>query len=71
MMNVNKIKNILSGLLGKRVKLIYFGSRNKKEVYCGYIYKLYRNVFVIKNELNDTKCFSYVDILTKSLKIIY
>lgn len=71
MMMVESIRKKLFCLLNKKIKIIYCGSRNKKEVYYGYVFKLYLNVFVIKNDYNETKCFSYVDVLTKTVKIIY
>ena len=61
MMTISKIKNLLSSLIGKRVKVIYYG----------YIYKLYQNVFLIKDDECCAKSFSYVDVLTKTVKIIY
>ncbi len=71
MMTIDKIRKILFNLLGKQVKIIYCGGRNKKEIYNGYIFKLYRSVFIIKTTFGDTKCFSYADVLTKTVKIIY
>ncbi len=71
MMTISKIKKLLSGLIGKKVKVIYYGSRNRKEVYYGCIYKLYQNVFLIRNDECCAKSFSYVDVLTKTVKIIY
>jgi len=68
-MTIDKIKICLSKLLGLRVVVIYYGSRNRIERYDGCILKLYQNVFTIKLHNGDIKCFSYIDVLTKTIKI--
>ena len=70
MMTVSKIKAYLHFNIGKKIKIIYYGSRNKREIYEGFILKLYQNVFVVKLLSGDIKCFSYIDVLTKTVKII-
>ncbi len=70
MITVKKIKMNLSNLFGKKVKVIYYGTRNRNEIYYGYIFKLYNNIFIIKLNNGDIKSFNYVDILTKSVKIL-
>ena len=68
-MNINTIKKYLNTKVGSNILVIYYGSRNKKEIYRGILLKLYRNVFVIKLYNNDVKSFSYKDILTKTIQI--
>ncbi len=68
-MNVKMIRRYLSGHLGSRALLIYFGSRNRKEKYEGIILKTYYNVFTVKLITGEIKSFTYIDILTKTLKI--
>ncbi len=69
MMTIEKIKSILSKRIGLRVVIIYYGSRNRVERYDGYIFRLYRNVFTVKLLNGEVKCFSYADVLTKTIKI--
>jgi len=69
MMTIEKIKIKLSKMLGLRVVIIYYGSRNRIERYDGYILRLYRNVFTVRLINGEVKCFSYIDVLTKTIKI--
>ena len=68
-MSVNIIKNYLKTKVGSNVIVIYYGSRNKKEKYKGIIYGIYNNIFTIKLSNGDIKCFSYIDILTKTIQM--
>ena len=68
-MNIKNIKKYLRTKIGSNIVVIYYGSRNRKERYDGYIWRLYRNVFTIKLKNNEMKCFSYNDILTKTIKL--
>lgn len=55
--------------LGCKIVVVYYGSRNRKERYEGYLFMVYPNVFVIKLLSNEIKSFTYVDILTKNIQI--
>ena len=68
-MNIKIIRNYLFSKVGSRVTIVYYGSRNRKERYEGIIYKVYRNIFTLKLAGGDVKCFSYKDILTKTIQI--
>ena len=68
-MNVKIIKNYLNTKVGSNIIVMYCGSRNKKEIYRGVLYKIYKNIFVIKLFNNNLKSFSYTDILTKTIQI--
>ena len=68
-MNVKNIKNYLKYKVGSNVIIVYCGSRNKKEKYYGVVYKIYDNIFTIKQTNGDVKSFSYIDILTKTIQI--
>ena len=68
-MNVKNIKNYLKYKVGSNIIIVYYGSRNRKEKYCGVIYKIYNNIFTIKQCNGEIKSFSYVDILTKAIQI--
>ena len=68
-MNIVKIKNYLKTKIGCSIVIIYYGSRNKKEIYRGVVYKIYDNIFAIKTSDDVIKSFSYNDILTKTVQI--
>lgn len=65
---LRKIKNDLQSYQGKRVRIVVDIGRNKSEDYTGFIDKLYDNVWTIKTE-SGIKCFSYKDVLIKTIKI--
>ena len=68
-MNIIMIKNYLRGKVGSNIMIIYYGSRNRKEIYKGILCKLYRNIFIIRLCNGDVKSFSYSDILTKTIRV--
>ena len=68
-MYIVSIKRYLATKIGSRIVVIYYGSRNHKEKYIGILCKLYNNVFTIKLCDGNVKCFTYSDILTKTIQI--
>ena len=58
-MNIQKIKNNIDKRLGDNVKVIYNGSRNKKEEYYGTLTETYDYIFIVKINNDDKKSFSY------------
>ena len=56
---------------GDNVKIIYNGSRNKKEEYKGKISEAYNYIFMVKTNNDENKSFSYSDILTKTVEIYF
>ena len=68
---IKKIKNEIANNLGNKVKIIYNGSRNKKEEYYGIIKEFYNNIFIIKLDTDEIKCFSYSDVLTNTIEIFF
>ena len=68
-MNIISIKNYLSTKIGSRVIVVYYGSRNRKEIYKGILCKLYGNIFTIRLANGDIKSFSYCDIVTRTVKV--
>ena len=68
-MHIKNIKNYLKYKVGSNIIIVYYGSRNKKEKYHGVIYKIYDNIFTIKQTNGEVKSFSYIDILTKTIQI--
>ena len=71
-MTVNQIKDDLNKHLGKDVYLKYNLGRNKYEEYEVKIKKLYNHIFLVElKDNNIIKSFSYTDVITKTIKIIY
>ena len=70
-MTIEKIKNDIDNNLVESVKVIYNCRRNKKEEYFGVITETYNYIFVIKTDLEETKSFSYRDILTNTLEVFF
>ena len=68
-MNIISIKNYLSTKIGSRIVVVYYGSRNRKEIYKGVLCKLYGNIFTIILVNGDVKSFSYCDIVTRTVKV--
>ncbi len=68
-MNIKNIKRYLLQKVGSKITVIYCGSRNRKERYNGYLFRLYPNVFIIKLFSGEVKSFNYIDILTKNIQI--
>ena len=68
-MNIKTIRNYLRTKIGSSIVIIYYGSRNRKEIYRGVLCKLYGNIFTIRLYNGDIKSFSYIDILTKTIQI--
>ena len=68
-MNIRTIKKYLMTSIGSNIVVLYYGSRNRKEIYRGMLLKVYSNVFTIKLSNGDIKSFSYIDILTKTIQI--
>ncbi len=67
-MNLDKSKQEVKDLLGKRVIITYSIGRNKEELIEGTIDKLYKSVFTVKTT-HYTRSFSYQDVLTKDIII--
>lgn len=68
-MTIEKIKNNIDSKLGDNVKIIYNGSRNKKEEYSGIISETYNYIFIIKTDSDEVKSFSYRDVLTNTIEL--
>lgn len=70
-MTIEKIKSTINEKIGDGVKIISNGSRNKKEKYQGVITEVYNNIFIVKLDSDETKSFSYSDVLTNSIEIFF
>ena len=69
-MNIDKAKSIIMSNYRIHHKFIYRGSRNQNEEISGFIEKIYPVVFLIRMDNQDTRCFSYYDVITGNLKIV-
>lgn len=67
-MNIEKVKVKIEDLTGKKVSAKVNIGRNKFEIFEGIIISTYPFLFTIKVN-NETKSFSYADILTKNIII--
>ena len=69
-MTISSVKKDLLEHLGDLVKIKYDLGRNKYEEYEAIIKELYDYVFLVESSLG-TKSFSYIDVITKAIKIDY
>ena len=65
---IDKIKDNIVSLKGKKIKFRYNGSRNQIEEFEGIITNCYNFVFII-DVGNINKSFSYSDVLIGNLDI--
>lgn len=70
-MMIDKIKDNIDSRIGDNVKVVYYGSRNRKEEYSGVIAETYNYIFIVKRDGNEVKSFCYSDILTKTIKLFF
>ena len=68
---INKIKNDIKCNLGKNVRILYNGSRNKRDEYVGTIKEIYSNIFIVKLDTDEIKSFNYCDVLTNTVEIFF
>ena len=69
-MTISKVKRELLEHLGDVVSIKYSLGRNKYEEYEAIIKELYDYVFLVECD-NAIKSFSYIDVITKVIKIDY
>ena len=69
-MTIYEIKKDLGDYLGKEVSIKYNLGRNKYEEYDAIIKELYDYIFLLENDYG-TKSFSYIDVITKTIRIDY
>ena len=69
-MTISKVKKELLEHLGDVVSIKYSLGRNKYEEYEAIIKELYDYVFLVECD-KVVKSFSYIDIITKVIKIDY
>lgn len=69
-MTISSVKKDLLDHLGDIVKIKYSLGRNKYEEYEAKVKELYDYVFLLDTKFG-TKSFSYIDVITKTIKIDY
>lgn len=69
-MTVSSVKKDLLEHLGDNVSIKYSLGRNKYEEYDAKIKELYDYIFLVDTKLG-VKSFSYIDVVTKVIKIDY
>ncbi len=69
-MTISSVKKDLLEHLGDIVSIRYSLGRNKYEEYEAKIKELYDYVFLVDTDLG-TKSFTYIDIITKVIRIDY
>ena len=70
-MTIEKIKNNIDNRIGDNVKVIYNGSRNRREEYKGVIAETYNFIFIVKMDTDEVKSFSYRDVLTNQVEVFF
>ena len=65
---INKVRNDITKLVGKKLQFRYNGSRNQIEEFEGIITSCYNYVFIIDSD-NIKKSFSYSDVLIGVLDV--
>ncbi len=68
-MNLDKIKNSVSNLIGNKLKIKVNIGRNKYEYYEGSINNIYSNLFTV-NTNKGIKTWTYSDVATKVVTLI-
>ena len=69
-MTISKVKRELLEHLGEVVSIKYNLGRNKYEEYKAIVKELYDFVFLVECD-NVIKSFSYIDVITKTIRIDY
>ena len=69
-MTISSVKKDLLEHIGDVVKVKYNLGRNKYEEYEAKIKELYDYVFLLDTE-NGTRSFTYIDVVTKVIRIDY
>ena len=69
-MTISKVKRELLEHLGEVVSIKYNLGRNKYEEYEAVVKELYDYIFLVECD-NIVKSFSYIDVITKVIRIDY
>lgn len=69
-MTISSVKKEMLEHIGDTIKVRYSLGRNKYEEYEAIIKELYDYVFLVDTE-NGTRSFTYIDVITKAIRIDY
>ena len=69
-MTISSVKKEMLEHLGDQVSIKYSLGRNKYEEYDAKIKELYDYIFLVDTDLG-VKSFSYIDVITKAIRIDY
>ena len=69
-MTISSVKKDLLEHIGDTISIKYSLGRNKYEEYSAVIKELYDYIFLVDTSYG-TKSFSYIDVVTKTIKIDY
>lgn len=67
---IDSIKSDIKSHLNKEIKIVTKETRNRNEIFYGYISEIYSHVFLVTNG-EEKKSFSYSDILSKDIEVTY
>lgn len=67
---IDKVKNNIVNKKGRNIKFRFNGARNQIDEFEGIINGIYNYVFTIKTMTQETKSFSYSDVLIGNLEIL-
>lgn len=70
-MSITQIKENIENHCGEDVRIVYHGSRNKREVYNGTISETYQSIFIVKLDSSQLKSFCYSDVLINSIQLYF
>lgn len=70
-MTIDIIRSKIDKKLGDNVKVVYNGSRNRREEYSGVLAETYNFIFIVKMDGNEKKSFSYSDVLTNTIEVFF
>ena len=68
---IGQVRGKLNDYIGEEVTIKYNLGRNKYEKYKVTIKELYENVFLVELKNNSKRSFTYIDVITKTIKIDY
>ena len=70
-MTIEKIKQDINNNLGNDIRVIHNEGRNKIYEYNGKVVEVYNNIFIVLDNNDSKRSFSYYDVLTKAVKISF
>lgn len=66
---IDKIRNNINLMKGKRFIFKIRNIRNKSEIFCGTILEVYERLFVVSKDDGNNVSFMYADILVGNIEI--